>query len=688
MSSNTTHKMIIKIISVLLSLSLVWGVYAYPMCQIDAATSPKTLTLYAAKKLAVANSAAIEKLEMQLETKQASLSSAIKSIAVKKKNMSTFRWTPLLKFKFPTQPDLAEAYEFQFKPIKIQYEIDKINHKITDQVLAEYEKVNSLYLDIVVYQYKIDFNEGRAEVLADAIEKNQIKLLAGKASQSDIDTMQAKLDAVNSSLSEDERSITQSKKKLSNIIGIDVTTNYDFKDPFIEAELDRSLLADLTQYTLDRDDAYYEVCLDETSSRVSAQTNYTLMKNHYPSKYINMISPYVDTVFSGGKVKAKAFKSKYKEFVGIVNEKWNGKKRILFIKIPKKWFQGAIDGDRFIEDDPYTLYEDVMSYQEAQISRQQAKDELIATVEDSFNNYISVRNSYKSYVEQVAKAQEDLEKAAILNKAGELTYEEYKETADSYEELQNSLIDSMNSYAQTLYSLDRLTCGGVTYYLGELDADLNSAGGGESYVLEEYAEGAHYYIRTIIQEEQFQLGVNIPEDFELSLTDYELWVDNVQIGKRTPIDKVLRHLSLSLNGNERVFLRFYDGNDFIDDVEIDADTYSGPLNIVKDYVVSSTEVKDVGTYNLMKNDTTGLYKIDFTMNDGESVAYYKVKDIKGDYLVNDSLKKIDTSFSYLSAINGSLGTLQIEFYDEAENLLYTAHFDTKLLKIIKNEGEQ
>ena len=69
------------------------------------------LSLDMAKKNGVANSPGLEKLESERNVKEVSLRQAVKSIKVKQKNMSTFRWSPLLSFKFPEKPDLSEAFE-------------------------------------------------------------------------------------------------------------------------------------------------------------------------------------------------------------------------------------------------------------------------------------------------------------------------------------------------------------------------------------------------------------------------------------------------------------------------------------------------------------------------------------------------------------------------------------------------
>ena len=414
------------------------------------AQSKRTFTLQMAKASAVANSAEIEKLESQLATKEVSLKQAIKSIQLKKTNMATFRWSPLLSFKFPTKPDLAEAYEFQYKPLSIQSEIDTIRHKLTDQVLAEYESVSSLYVDIVTYEETIAFNEERIAVLEETINKNQGRLLLGEANPSDIDAMQKSLLARQQKTAADKRRLESAKTKLSKAVGFDVSTGYTFENPLVEADIDRSRLTGLIQYTLDRDQAYYEVSEEATMARISLQTNYNLMNGQYSRAHMSIISPYVNQVLNGGKVSSKAFKKDYDIFLQKIDESWQGKKKILFIKIPKVWFKGEIDGIRYVEDEPYALYEAALEYQDARLEQETVRADLEQQVKDAFDNYISVRNSYQSYVAQVETAEKELQAMRTLNKLGELTYEEYGASREEYEELQNELFETLALYSQTL----------------------------------------------------------------------------------------------------------------------------------------------------------------------------------------------------------------------------------------------
>ena len=672
-----------KWLAPILAAAVMAGSFAGPAGMEAQAAGTKTLTLDMAKKSGLANSPEYEKLKSQLNIKEVSLTQAIKSIKLKQKNMSTFRWTPLLSFKFPEKPDLSEAYEFQFKPVEIQAEIDTVKHQMTDQALAVYEEVSNLYVDIVVLEDTISFNEERLEAMETTLSKNRLKLKLGQATQSDIDTMEKSIQTLNDKIASDKRSLEADKKKLSTAIGMDVTTGYSFVNPFVDADIKRSQLKELTQYTLDRDENYYEVSMNATTSLISLRTNYNLMSGQYGSK-MSYISEYVNQAIAGQKINGTAFKKKYEEFLKAIDAPWQGKIRILFIRIPKEWFKGQISGIRYVEDEPYALYEAALEYQDALLEKENEKQSLTQQVEDSFNNLVSMRNAYTALAEETESAEAALKKEEILNRLGELTYEEYKSSLDDYEDLQNEMLEALALYSQTLYSFDRLTCGGVTALLEGTGADLSTGAGGESYVDEEYADGACYYIEPIIQEQEFRLGVSIPDDFEVEITHFELWCDQTQIGSRTEIDKSIRHLALAVDNVSEVKLRFYNGDEFVDDCVIDPDTYSGPLEIVKSYTIKKTENLEAGTYSTQTNQVTGMVTITLSPDSGEGIAYYLIKNTDGKALVSSTLIPIGTDFKYLSLVQGRMDDLVIEFYGEDSKLKYTGYFDTRTMKLMKD----
>ncbi|MBQ9549537.1 MAG: hypothetical protein IJU87_01870 [Lachnospiraceae bacterium] len=646
----------------------------------------KVMTMNTCRSLALENSASYEGLQSAVESKQAARDSAIKALKLKKKKLTTFSWSPLLSFKFPQKLSFAQSSEFEFKPVKLANDILVAQHKVQNAVFGINENINNLYTDIVSIQENLDFNEKRLKTLEDGIAHNKARLKIGEANQADIDRQEKQAQTLSNTIASDRRTLEADLKKLSKQIGLDVTTGYTFEKPFVEADIDRSALEGLKQYAEDRDEAYYEACMAATTARMELSTNYNLMNGKYGGD-MRMISGYVNQALNDQDVSARAFKKDYKAFLDKIDSYWNGHKRILFIKIPREWFKGSMDGARWIDDDPYTLYQNVLDYVSARKDMEAARDELDQSVEDSFNNYISVRAAYQGYIKDLDKKEKDMDVYAAKNRMGSMTLEEYETEQKDYEDMQNSLLDTMKLYTTTLYSLDKLTCGGISAYLSGTDADMQTAVVGESYVEKDTTE-AKYYLRSIIQKEMFELSIFIPDGFPVEISDFELWCDNEMIGERTPIDKTLRHLALTKDNVKEVKIRLYNGDDFVDDCLINPDEESGTLNVTTAMDIRKDETGDLGTYDVTTSQVTGMASIRITPLESEGIKFYRIITTDGTPLGTGEVLPVDKEFRHLGLVGNGLNELNIELYTTESDLKTVGRFDTGNKKITSKESAE
>lgn len=674
---------IYRLLSALIVCCLLFAGFT-PISAEAAAAKEKTLTVSTAKNMALAQSSDYAQLKNKLDLAKLQYSQAIKAIKLKEKNQRTFRWSPLLNFKFPEKPDLDDQMEYTYKPLELQSQIDTLNHSITDCVYGIYEEVCLCFVEVYVLQERIAFNEERILSYETSLEKNKARLLTGLASQSDVDAIEKKLETLNSTLLSDQRSFESAKEKLGGLIGIDVSTSYYFEIPFIDAELDRDIEEELIAYTLEHDDAYYQTKTATANGLLQLNTNYNLMQQHYGTSNMRIIDSFVAQAKRGEKLDSAAFKMKFEEFLNAVDKPWQGKKRILFIKIPKEWFKGSIDGIRYVENNPYVLYESALEYQSLYTEEQAQKTELTDSVKTSYDNYVSTRNSSQALDNEVIKKAEELQRAAILNSTGQLTYEEYEQIQAEYEDLQMDSLDAKAAYSQVLYSFDRLTCGAVSAYLTGSSAGLTAAEGGQSYVVEDEGEGVYYFIHSMVENNVFEIGLSVPEDFDISISDFELWVDGVQVGERTKTNSTIRHLALDVNNVDRVFIRLYDGENFVDDCDIDASVYSDKLTI-RTYRVETAENTQIGTYTAAVSSVTGLLEINMQLQPDQKAAFYNIRTEDGKYLISDRKIPTGETFRYLPAAESSLDDLIISLYDEQEQLVCEAQLNSSDLTIQKKK---
>lgn len=637
-----------------------------------------TLLLSQAKAIALANSDSYQQIKSKILLKEVSYKQAVKSVQLKIKNKTTFRWSPLLSFKFPEKLNFEDESSMVYKPTQIQNEITSLKHDLTDEVYSVYESTEQAFLKAYTLQEKVAFEEEQLEGLEDTLQKNKGRLLLGLAVQSDVDAMEKNVTAAQEKLAADMKSYENAKEKLGDLLHIDVTTRYTFESPFIDTEIPRTQLDSLIEYTLENDQSYYEAKMATKLSMIQLETNYNLVKSQYGSK-INLISPYVQTVMSGEKVDSSAFKASYDKFLTEIDKPWQGNYKILFIKIPKEWLKGQIDGVRYIEDEPYALYENALEYQDTLSEQEALAKELESQVKDSFETVVTARSAYLSLKTQAAESKEQLQKEQVLNQLGELTFEEYTESQKQYEEQQVEMLEALETYTSLLYSLDRLTCGAVSKYFADTEISLQGGSGGNSYIVdEETIEGARYYITSIVEDNMFEFGIYLPEDFETNVTHYELWVDDYIIGEKTEIGKTLRHLTLSLTGKERVFVRLYNGEEFVDDCEIDASAYQGALNIMDYQIKKAEEAKKrtIGRYEITARNDVGLVEISLTIDGVEEVQYYAIRNKEGTQLLTKEKTAITDAFVYLDFLAKDMDSLQIQCCDAGGGEKYIAYFNT------------
>lgn len=641
--------------------------------------------------LGLAESDDYRKVKSKIALKEVKYKEAVKSIQLKKKNLSTFRWTPLLSFKFPEKAALADEYEFIYKPLQIQSEIRVLEHQLTDVKYEVREEISNLYTEIYTYQEKISNKTARLETMEENLKRNQAKVLTGQAKQSDVDKIESSITALQSSLAADMRAFESGKSELSDLTGIDLTTGYRFENPYKEATIERSSLDQLIQATLDRSQSYYEAKQTTKLALTSVDTNYSLIQNQYGSK-MGYISSYVQQAKNGEKIKSDLFRNAYDQFLKAIDDPWQGTKRILFIKIPKEWFKGSIDGVRYVEDDPYILYTNVLEYQEALSDQKSLEKEITKSVEEAFENLVTAGNSYHSIQQQTQKAKEEMDRGKLKNQAGELEFEEYETLREAYEELQISELEALELYTTLLYSFDRLTCGAVTELLNGEEISLEQGSQGESFVADKTKPS--YYITTLAEDNLFELGIYLPEESDIQITHFELWVDNVQIGERTEIDAVIRHLELDLSQTDKTVIRLYNGDEFVADCEIDPDEYQGSLNLPDDTAgktdsVDKTDSAEpetkqlLGTYKYSRNKKTGLITFDIQPQEGLNIEKFRLLDAQGKAIYSDTPAEVGKGITYLAVLGNDLENVRAELYDKDGNKLYTARLDTKSGKVVE-----
>ncbi|MBQ7506481.1 MAG: TolC family protein [Lachnospiraceae bacterium] len=643
------------------------------------AGTAKPLSLSLAKSLAVAYDDKLEAIDLSIDAKKVAIKSAIRSLKEKKRSMSTFRWSPLLSFKFPTKPKEDEDLDFQFKPTKMYYELKVLYHKRDDQIVAVYEKVSTTYTDIVENMNQVAILEERIKNNTDVVSKLDKKVRLGTAKEADLEKAQSNLDKLKSDQTKLEGKIMKGKKKLGDMMGIEITDEYSFEDPFVTMNLNRDALDGLKRYTVDHDHACFEARKANEVQSISLRVNYSLIKSkdRY-KKYVGEISGYIQQAMDGQKIDKRAFKKDYDRYLKDVDSKWQGKKRILFIKIPREWFKGQIDGIRYVENEPYILYNDALDYVSTQKEYANTCKDTEDMVEDTYDNYIEYRQAYLQARDARQKLAEKLAKDEVLCLMGELEQTEYDGEVGEYESAQDNVNSTFATYTECLYNFERLTCGGLSQYFtgGSVDAG-DAAKNAAQGLVPIFAEGPRYSIKYMVDDEAFFLYVDVPDNYEPHITHFALICDKIQIGQKTDVKDGLKHLTLAKNEIEKCIVRLYNGDEVVGDCEIDPTVSSGPLNLGVGFEEDTTEWVTIGTYELEDLMSTDMTRITLKPDGTQELYYYNVlTGDNGKYVFTDELMKVEDPFDYVAISDTDLTNLKIRFFDAGEEPVYDAILET------------
>ena len=270
-----------------------------------AAAGTRILSLDQAKKLAYLQSPYYTRVKNKINLQKIKYQEAVKSIALKQKNMLTFRWSPLLNFKFPQKPDLATQYEWLYKPMQIQMQLSSLGHELKDVKYQTDEQVSTLYVTAYADQEKMDFANERLAQTQDTIERTAWKVKAGEASQSDLDKMETKQKKLTTDVCLLMRQLEQAKEKLGDATGLHMSWGYQLTNPYVKGRLKRNALKELTEYTLDNDQGFFEAKLSARAGMISMELNERLLKSKY-NKYMPYIQPYINQGRQGQKIDSDA----------------------------------------------------------------------------------------------------------------------------------------------------------------------------------------------------------------------------------------------------------------------------------------------------------------------------------------------------------------------------------------------
>jgi hypothetical protein len=634
--------------------------------------SPFTLAM--AEQMALASSSEIKKIYNQILLKKINYTDAVTSINAKMRNKRTLRWTPLLSFKFPEKLTLSDEFELNVKPQAMMSEITTLQHQMNDESFAVIANVRTAYFKAYVLQEKNAFTQDMLDAATKNLARNKARLLAGQAKQADIDTMEKTVKKLTEDVARQLRELQLAKQTLSDTVKVDVTTQYRFLNPLKDADITRDQLEGLIAYTLSVDQGVYEARAAESIELINLNVAESLMRGKYGGA-MNRLNSFITAARQGQDVDYAAFQIQYMAMLNDIDSKWQGKYKILFIKFPKEYLKGQIDGIRYIEDEPYALYTACMEYAAAKTDRIAAESDLTKKITTDFEALVTARNASQSLADSVKDAETELNRLTILNRVGKAEYEEVKGQQDDYQALQIDAFDSLATYNDLLIAFDRLCCGAVSVYFTGTSFNYDASDSGLSFPT---ADGQiWYYIYGDVADMTFVFGLDVPDDFEPDVSEYEVWYENQNLSGRVEADKSFRHLTLDYGDSQTLKVRLFGSDGFVAECEIDTTEARGvlPLENGASEEAPANAEQTIGSYTvetqIVGNANTSTLLPDFNADIG--VASYLLQ-YNGTNIGSDTPVAKGKSFSYLSLLVGDLADVDLLVYDASGKQICKAYF--------------
>lgn len=637
------------------------------------AAGEKQLTLSQTQNLAVAADKNYQRIYNRITMKEIRYSSALKAAQIKQKSDSTYSWSPLLNFELTKQATLTEEYQWKYQPIQLESEINSLKHQLADCRYETEKQTALLYLQAYICQEKITLLEEQLTTSEEDLKRNQAKTAVGTGTQEQVENTEESMESINNSLALQMRTLQTTLEKISEQINLDVTEGYVLQNPISKDSVQREDLERVIAYTLENDQSYYEAKLAESAAYLSLTTVEGLMQSKYGS-HMEKLQIYVNQAKNGEEINQEAFKEDFDTFLKNIDIPWEGEQEILSVKVSKEWFQGT-EGSFYLEDDPYALYTAVLEYEESLKAKEAVEKELTEKVQDGYEALVTAKNTYETAKKTEEKLVRESTREETLRRLGESSAQEQQENQAEYDRYKMESLDALEAYGKQREEYNRLTCDALDKLnTGELTTEI------DELVEAETIESAYYSIDYRAEDRIFLFSVQIPENFSVELTNYELYVNGTKIGEKTEIGKQIKHLSLDFARAEKVEVYLYQGEELHSVCEINPYTNKGELEITGGYQLKSdaeqkdTQKKEKLAFFSYKTDKDKKLTTLTISPKKQDIAYYALT-VNDSFLYSEEPISVQEDYQYISVLTNEFDNITVNFYNEQKELIYQGEFD-------------
>ncbi len=627
-----------------------------------AAPTERTLSLEQAVALTLKNSDKLQNVTVSKVKKQIQLKQANAAVADTRRRESTVRFSLLFNIKFPEKHAMPKEIELLTKIPDIQSEIKLLNMEYNDAVLAETADCEQQYYTTVFKAYDTEFCENMLKQAREGFDRIKLSYARGEAKKSDVEYMQKQVSDAEAALKKAKTSYESAKKKLSGIIGTDVTKGYAFRCELPSVDLKASDLEKIQRYA-EKNDYTYQKALEQKNA---ADSRTQTVKSVYSGRYggdASSVMSYINSCRARGeKIDYEVFIQKYNQFLTKIEEPWAGSYviNLLFFKIyiPKEWFKGTYSGERYLEDERYALFVSLTELDEAEQQRKSALNELMTALSDGFDALLESKAAYDSAGSFLAKMQRDYADALRDNMAGLAEYTELYDKKIALMEQQKSIYEMRTDLAKSISSYNRQS---ANYLADKVLKTGNPA-------LISYEDGISsgemtdgsvpsWYVNILGASYKCEFGVKIPDSYDV--THYELYSDSgVKIGEKTEIGKTTTKISTVYADTSLLTLKFYNEDTLKYTAVFDGMQYCGTLEMQP---AENGGGLPAGTWSVAENGMKATFSVS-----SETFLFDKFELYFGEIKLGEGTDK--AGFTHLSSTFGDISGFSVKLFSNGKEM--------------------
>lgn len=620
------------------------------------------LTLQQAVNESVQNDSDLRLKRIELVEKRISLTEAVEEVRDTRREQKTIRFSLLFNLEFPEKTTLNKEYDLISKAPGVEKEIRVVRKQLEDLRHAAVQSTIAQYTDLYVAEQQLELDELQRKQLEEDVAAATARVALGVGDPADQQVLRREQQTLESSIANNRTNIANGRKALSRMMNRDIS-GMRLENPMVSQCMPRSMLDAAVAHTREQDAGLYE----GRANVELASYGVRLLDDLYTQKWgglVNQVRPYLYQE----QTDIEALLDSYERMLQQMEAPWEGMLKIWLIfipiRLPRVWFKGSRDGQRYFDDGKYLMVSAVNDRDAAREQYKQMEYDKEEAVRTLYESMAQANDSYRLAVTATGTAREDYQQAAALNTAGLSSQSELLACRDSYLSAQQNELETLHSYNTLLLQFNRLTCGFLDRAVVQ-GVSFETVSAGLSFLEEGDSPEGRYTITDALSGTAKSFSISLPTDF--AATHYTLWLGKEQeIGPKTSVTEPTIHLTSAFSGAESLTVYLYQEEELVGEASVDPASPQGTLKIhAKTPNPEPVEESrmEIGSYRLSQQENDIIAELTLQPAPSWGVAGYSVTALDGTPLLDGGPIEIGKSFLYISVGILDVTQIVVELYD-------------------------